>query len=887
MANKFSNKANRLIKTFLNFNLKLILLILLTSISKKQMGCTGWNVSQIDIPACSGPVVLDGFLTVPPSSGDFITMLSSPASVYNNGTNWMLDISIAQLQIGTYVITYSTPGCGSYDVTLNIVSPMDIKVGGTSYKNSTITLSGTFACSLDASSGYTNYRWYKNGFLIPGANSSTYLTKDIGTYTVVADGCYSWDMKAETEVVCDCIGALITGSTPTDIGVTGTTTTYTAGIYNFNGSGGAGGGVGHSDDHVDFIARGIIIIEEDAVINFTNANIRMEAGTQIILEKATNLTHSGGQVNISNSTFTGCNKWAGFSVYGDLIHPNFSSEHASLNAVSPSSTICEISDAYKAVYSYDGGKVNLNHVNLENNLNDITMMHYSFDYTPILKNLTIDGSWLQKTDQNGLDFNSTYSPYYAALPSTNALNNEKMIYLEYINMVEFSNSTIRNCTPIASNSVVEDITAIEMYNVNDFGLYSVNFQNNFKYGIYGNYVSNHYTGMSWSLGTNEWLGDYSFNGNYKSVITFNNSDNIKLGDATWSPSHNYFTGYNDVDIEMNNCYRVTIQNNLFNTLDAGFYGYPSPFTYPKSGIIGNNLSYCVIEHNSFSLFQKAIILNECSNTGLWENNFCYGTNAITMIGTTAQVGNNNRNGIMYNRFYNIGACIIIAPEHDPTIQPYLTYQSNTSTIEMDINILCNYFKYNDICILGCGRISDMWYIPNTNYSAGNKFDSNLLYDLYWDGYGGVYPIKYWCHNYEGTATPNNMPNSYSSLIKPSISINGNSTTNDITYSSVSSPSYVFPCYPILQKNSSFTGFEPSKVSSEIKINNPVNNELIIRAEENSLRSILCYDAIGKMYNLYLIDSSDGILKFDTHDLADGIYFITINNQNLKFIKIQK
>ena len=82
-----------------------------------------------------------------------------------------------------------------------------------------------------------------------------------------------------------------------------------------------------------------------------------------------------------------------------------------------------------------------------------------------------------------------------------------------------------------------------------------------------------------------------------------------------------------------------------------------------------------------------------------------------------------------------------------------------------------------------------------------------------------------------------------------------------------------------------SGIKASDPIDKIHIHNPVSSELAIMGCQLKDQSIICYDALGKSHNLSLLSFADDIFRFDTSNLAAGMYYITINNQTLKFMKL--
>jgi hypothetical protein len=203
-------------------------------LAKAQPYCNPGFSPIPNLTICDAPYDLSGLVSVPPgTNGTFFSGTGITGNYFYP--------TIAG--VGTFTITYhhGTPcGPGAANalqaVTVSNTNMLQILSNGANLTKYTYTPSIGCTLTVANATNYNAFKWYKNGFEIPGANCSTCSTlvvTDMGTYTLkaYATTC-GMELQDEVEIACDC-----SYSTATVIGTPGMTTNLTT---NLNGSGGIG-----------------------------------------------------------------------------------------------------------------------------------------------------------------------------------------------------------------------------------------------------------------------------------------------------------------------------------------------------------------------------------------------------------------------------------------------------------------------------------------------------------------------------------------------------------------------------------------------------------------------------------------------------------------------
>lgn len=830
----------------------MLIFCLISKVQKAQCA-QNWDPSTpTTVTLCSLPLNLSIWIGPGAINGVFTTSAGFIVS----------SVYFSTLAAGSYIITYTETGCAATSHVLHVINTNQVTIlaDGVSMSKKTNPQDFVVTLSVENSSYYLNYEWYKNGFVV--GTGSTYTTDDMGTYTLKSANLCGPVYYDDIEIACDCD---LAGLGASNIGTTGMTTNRTTDITGSNM-----GGIGQSNTNFDFVIKGTMFVPKGATVHITDANIRMEACASIVLETGTGVT-PGGIIIIDNSTITGCDKWQGVRLAGSgaintsPLHPIFD---ATTNGF-------EISDAYKALYATNGGRLVLDGVAFENNENDITMRDYANDYTPTLTNLDIKGKWIHNDIANFCTLSGTY-----VTPSSNTY--KKMIYLEAVHEFDITHCTFTgNDFPSGVPYVAYQTNAIELYDMEDVNVDDVEFNEIFNAGIYGQHVTNTISGPPgsavYSINTNYLFNNYLFEGFFYYGIYFLDGTYITLGDLSVTPTTtNRFLGDFVYGTYLDGCSNTLQYGNIFN---SNSYGSPSA----AGGDFGANAVFynlCHISYLQKCLFQSvtdAVLFVDCTTPFIVENDILYSDLGVQFYSDNDVF----LTTIAENRFVGNNYGLIISP----TANPLSPSQTNTIQYELLINISCNFFLENYYAIVGSGLIMDQGTDMGTN---GNKWESNIEWDWLWEDIGAAH-FKYYSYDAGNpTINPSNRPNAWNGLGMYSIYVNGVSGSPiefDDANTDNNDDQYINGCYDIITSPGVMSGIKASDPIDKIHINNPVSSELAIKGCQLKDQSIICYDALGKSHNLSLLSFADDIFRFDTSTLAAGMYYITINNQTLKFMKL--
>lgn len=876
------------------FNFKLFLLIFLFSfISKLQMGQCTFSLP----PVVCKTALLNLMAFAGPQPGTF-----TGTGVVNILGTYYFDAATATPG-GPYTITYSFtfPFSCSTSSNIRVVDNLTITpLGSGSPLKYTMTSGTSINLSVLDASDHSNFHWYENGFEV-GTGSTLFSVQRMGTYTCIADGPCGTPEKAELEVVCDCSYAIYPQNA-----------TMYANSYTFTPAMGLLGvstlsGIG-THTSTDFVFGGTIIIQKGAELDIFNANIDMKACTEIILEAGDGST-TGGKLKVSlNSRLRGCDKWQGIIVMGNASHDRGGKWHGHLTLGDDNAFV---SDAYIGVYSHNGGEIDIHYTEFSNNNTDIALMGYSsFDYNSSLFNDNVfKGKWMHDDIDQYCTLDAEYDEFINSTYRSTYGNSDlkQMIYLENVNDFNIYNCSFIGNDFLSGNNYITN--AIELNHVEKVNLggslsgpvYNyINFTGFFNSGIYGSYVSNYgmVAGTPYYAHNSNYMFDrYFFDAStvLDKAIVLDNCNKIYLGYIQASPwDANQFLGIMNYGNYVTNSDNMFQYENIFNVGSvASTTGVGSTI---GTAMYYNNCDNLEVTGTWMADIDIGGYFQDCNSGGYIHTNKIYGANNgfhfkdcddITIQGNTFDGTSNyamqyyglggTKSYIDGNLFLNAtsGYGLIISPEQDPI---GTGSSSNDNSTAMSIDITCNLFQNNAYGIIGSGDINTQ---GNGSYTNGNKFDGNSTWDLCWMDFDS-YPSWFsWYHSASTGSEPN------ATVSHPNFTINASS----ISYATVN-----FVPAPFKNNPACFSNFliaNPDRnikpYTNEPKIsNNIVSNEIKINSinTNSTATNIVCYDALGRIYDLELISFENGIYKFNTKDLAAGVYFISINNVPLKFYKLQ-
>lgn len=877
----FNNLIITLVKElrFKRSNSKFFFLILLFGlIGKTSMSqCNPLYTSSFPIlTACDGPIDLSAYVN---GLGDHFTSPTSGA--YLIGNYFYPALSTGS---GTYSIVYSgastcTPFIPIVNQNITVSSTNTLKILSNGADLTKYTYTPSVGCTLTVANAaiYNSFIWYKNGFEIANCSScSTLVVNDMGTYTLKAHASIcNLDFQDEVEIACDCnySGATVIGSSGMTVYLTSDLT-------------GTSGGLGFSG--IDFVLEGTVVIPAGLSIQFNAANIKMMPCSKIVIEAGT-IGNPGGTLTTIRSTITGCDKWQGIIINGFPTHDHTYNEHGKFF----SSDGLEISDAYKAIYSDNGGKVEIILADFENNENDITLQNYGYDYSTRLNSLNFKGKWMHN------DIASFCSLYSYATPINPVEKN--MIYLEDIQDIDlFSCSFNGNDFLDGSNNYVTN--GIEIYNARNINLGRENpgsannpltFTGYLNTGITARSLTNVINSSPYYVQDVNYMFDkYYFDADvklYKGIV-LDNCSTVTLGYVQSAPfDANRFLGKMEYGTYVTNSYNILQYENLFNVSNVG-----------STSTMGSNISQCAyysasdnlnfasniivdipfgvdfesntnsnIHGNILQTLRDGFLFKSCDDFSIQDNTMNGCTNAIIQF-----YGSGGTNSVISgNRFINGVYGLIVSPSFNPI---GASGGSNLGTVNMDIE--CNLFRNNDYSIVGSGDIRDQ---GNSTTANGNEFDNNYKrWDLVWEDSNS--PI----FTFYGSTVSGSLPNTDPTLTySPSIVLNGNTFSSSSSDFNTVSTAFDPACFnTLLISHPTHTIQEYSK--KPVVQYQEKQNEMIIKTDNTTEmpNTVLCYDALGRSYSLTLISFENGIYKFDTKFLSSGIYYISINNISLKFYK---
>ncbi len=161
-------------------------------------------------------------------------------------------------------------------------------------------------------------------------------------------------------------------------------------------------------------AFGKVIISSGATVNILNTVILAQSCSEIVVER-------GGILRVTGSTIQGCNDWHGITVYGNPALPHGTpGTHGEVYIEG-----CTISDADVAVYSVDGGFLDVEHTVFFGNRHCIALEPYMFQHlSPIRDN------WFDATD---------LTPYACFTPPFAAAN-RPMVYANGVSDMPIDNN---------------------------------------------------------------------------------------------------------------------------------------------------------------------------------------------------------------------------------------------------------------------------------------------------------------------------------------------------------------------------------------------------------------------------------------------------------------
>lgn len=237
-----------------------------------------------------------------------------------------------------------------------------------------------------------------------------------------------------------------------------------------------------------------------------------------------------------------------------------------------------------------------------------------------------------------------------------------------------------------------------------------------------------------------------------------------------------------------------------------------------------------------------------------------------------------------NQYIGGTAGIVVAPDVNPLTNTDQNLNANATPIDLDI--LCSDFIYNTYGIIGGGRKTDFeGIIPNTPHNItqldpGLNFSNPAQWNIIWSELISGNPSNIMKYYSDPMTTP--LQSSGTAVILDGVSVVKNYGTN---------PAGVFDN----PANTSATGsictppsgahFVLSEEKMEQKLNillfpNPFDDLLTIELADGYIGAIKITNMMGQVMKDFYIESISQSYTFQTNDFSKGVYFLTIENNNV-------
>lgn len=359
--------------------------------------------------------------------------------LYLVGTTYSSDFMTTPTAFQT---SYAGGGDG-FMLKLNVEPGLLIQASG----STTILTGGSVSLGVVPAPIYSTFgwlQWYRNGRLIPGATATTYAATTPGRYYLVGNNANpdcptQYSNVIEVKYACS------------DDPRINTSTYFSGRPYRFP----AGVTTITTTASYSGYAFGTVIVSSGATVNILNTTILAQSCSQIIVER-------GGILRVTGCTIQGCADWRGITVYGDPAQPHsVSGVHGELYLKD-----CTISDADVAVYSIDGGFIDVRSTVFFDNRHCIAMAPYAFSHLSPIRD-----SWFDAPDVSSY---ACFTPPFAAA-------DRPMIYCNGITDMQIENNKFYGDF---FNPAVSAVNGLEAHNSNLFHVFDNRFEGALQTGVY-------------------------------------------------------------------------------------------------------------------------------------------------------------------------------------------------------------------------------------------------------------------------------------------------------------------------------------------------------------------------------------------------------------------
>ncbi|MGZ5242589.1 MAG: T9SS type A sorting domain-containing protein [Bacteroidia bacterium] len=413
-------------------------------------GCSTIEWVDLNNATPNTDITASGFSTAYLCPGGIVTITANPLFITSQLYEWYkvgdpnvlgTNINYNTSSAGSYYYkAFSTLllGCTATSSTVEVSDPPIISVSAGTYNSTPVPATQSVVINVPTPSFYTNYTYYKNGAPITGASSTSYsaTAPNIdGYYQVTGTSTSCSTALGYSNIVklgppCNTFtspGYTVFGTANTTTPLSSTSITGTGGSYVFDGN---------------------IIIPAGVTVNLNGANVIMKSCAKITVQEGNGGT-AGGILNISNgTTIQGCETWQGIEVKGDPNAPKSTlNSHGRLN-ISSTGAMVKIRDAMVAVYSFNGGDL------------DISKAEFKYNKTHIVigKYMTTGGIYYDHSAEIrfcvfGELMNLTGCPSPFTPDPLTPYNANPMIYVEKTGGVDFGASSFPNTFNVAFTSL--------------------------------------------------------------------------------------------------------------------------------------------------------------------------------------------------------------------------------------------------------------------------------------------------------------------------------------------------------------------------------------------------------------------------------------------------
>ncbi len=565
------------------------------------------NAFPIQLSALSANVLLNyGLLGANYSAIDWYSCTNTAyAGAAYTGQTAISYLGSSVPSAGTYYFFYDAipnginPACSSGVYTVHY-SICDITPRGSSIAlNTQLDVDGNPA-------NFSNYQWYRNGTMIPGATSSSHTATLPGSYTLKMDNLYCVSVESSpAHVGCPTSPTIVFPAN----------TIFSTGPHTFTG---------------DIRLNGDFTVPAGSEITFQNATVEIAGGncTKGVINPNTS-NGNGGKLILDNCILFTCNsqkKWKGLEIFGDV-----SGTRNVKDGLLESLNSSRLMDADIGVFATDEGYLNLADLTFESN-----RCHIVLEDNPLTGGCG-DNIYSYLMD-NGT---SICSGNGTSFTSSNA-GIDRYIYMENSGGIIMNDCIFRG-TKLTAN----DLYAIETYNCSQIlEIGGGAMQDDFDKGIYlencdafnigGMQISGHITtGIHINGGSNHniWNGNtlsYAGVGSSTTGILLNQSQDDLI-------TTSYIGGYkNGIEI-----YSNTTSANIKVTecgIGPNTYGIViAPDCHPVTGGCNNSTNYSVLKDitiscnrilfNDYGIIGVGKMNNQGTSTTDWSNRFCDGSTA--------------------------------------------------------------------------------------------------------------------------------------------------------------------------------------------------------------------------------------------------------------------